>query len=122
MAAGSRVALVARLQGVFYVLTGLWPVLSRATFEAVAGPKTDYWLVQAFGSVLAMIGVVLLFAARTGRIGREVVVLGVGMATVVAGCDVLAAAQPRNSGAYLADAAVEAGFVVWWVWAWRGGR
>jgi hypothetical protein len=30
-------------QGAYYVLSGLWPLLSRRSFETLPGPKTD-WL------------------------------------------------------------------------------
>ena len=33
-------------QGALYVVTGVWPLLHMASFEAVTGPKTDDWLVR----------------------------------------------------------------------------
>ena len=32
---------VALVQGIFYFLTGIWPLLSMETFLKVTGPKTD---------------------------------------------------------------------------------
>jgi hypothetical protein len=51
-------------QGLFYVVTGLWPVIHLRSFEAVAGRKRDRWLVQTTGALIAAIGVSLLVAAR----------------------------------------------------------
>jgi hypothetical protein len=117
-----RTALLARAQGGYYVATGVWPFLNRTTFEWITGPKTDYWVVGSFGVLLAMIGAVLLLAARVRRITREIAMLGAGSALVVASCDLLAGVQPRNTGAYFADAVVELGLVVWWFRTWRGRK
>lgn len=117
-----RTTAIARVQGVYYVATGVWPFLNRTTFEWITGPKIDYWVVGSFGVVLAVIGGVLLLAARAERITREIAVLGAGSALAVASCDLLAGVQPRNTGAYFADAVVEVGLVGWWLWAWRGRK
>ncbi|HLP07298.1 MAG TPA: hypothetical protein VK178_03970 [Opitutaceae bacterium] len=117
-----RTTVVARAQGVYYFVTGVWPFLNRTTFEWITGPKIDYWVVGSFGVVLAVIGGVLLLAARAERITREIAVLGAGSALAVASCDLLAGVQPRNTGAYFADAVVEVGLVGWWLWAWRGRK
>ena len=47
MTAPVRTALT--VQGLFYVVTGLWPLVSLSTFEFVTGPKTDDWLVHMVG-------------------------------------------------------------------------
>ncbi|MFT3830809.1 MAG: hypothetical protein QM691_13985 [Opitutaceae bacterium] len=117
-----RTILPGRMQGVYYLVTGVWPFLNRTTFEWITGPKTDYWVVGSFGVLLALSGGVLVLAARARRITREIAVLGAGSASLVAACDVLAGLQPRNTGAYFADALVELGFVGWWLWAWRGRK
>jgi hypothetical protein len=37
-------------QAGYYCLTGVWPLLHMASFEAVTGPKVDDWLVKMVGS------------------------------------------------------------------------
>jgi hypothetical protein len=39
----------ALLQGGYFLFTGIWPLVSRRTFEAVTGPKKDFWLAQTVG-------------------------------------------------------------------------
>jgi hypothetical protein len=34
------------VQGIYYLLTGLWPLVSIGTFQMVTGEKTDVWLVH----------------------------------------------------------------------------
>jgi len=41
---------------VYFLLTGIWPLLSMRTFEAVTGPKVDRWLVKTVGVLVAVIG------------------------------------------------------------------
>ena len=94
-------------QGSFYVLTGVWPLVSMRTFELVTGPKTDDWLVRMVGLLAAVIGATLLAAARRRRLTPEVRWLAVASALSFAGIDLVYALSGRISGVYLLDAAVE---------------
>jgi hypothetical protein len=68
---------VARAQGLFYVTSGLWPVVHYPSFEAATGPKVDRWLVKTIGGLIAAVGVALLAGSSRDR------VLGVGSALVL---------------------------------------
>lgn len=59
---------VALVQVVYFLITGIWPLLSMKTFLLFTGPKTDLWLVKTVGLILAVIGAVLLYAQMTGKI------------------------------------------------------
>ena len=64
----SLAARVARIQGVYYTATGLWPLISMKTFERVTGPKRDDWLVKTVGLLITAVGVTLIHAGRRPRI------------------------------------------------------
>ena len=60
------------LQGIYYTLTGIWPILSIQSFQMVTGPKTDHlvtgresdhWLVMTVAVLIIAIGGTLLVAA-----------------------------------------------------------
>ena len=103
---------ILRIQGSYYLATGLWPLVSMRSFEAVTGPKVDKWLVQMVGLLAATIGVTLLVGSRTkGRVGNEVLTLAVTSAVSFAGIDVVPAARRRISLIYLGDAICEAGLI-----------
>src|SRR4051794_39843357 len=104
----------AAVQGLFYVATGLWPLVHIDSFLAVTGPKTDLWLVYTVGVLVAAVGLVLLAAARSGRITPEVVLLACGCAVALAGIDVVFVARQVIDRVYLADAAAELLLVGWW--------
>jgi hypothetical protein len=61
---GTRVSRVAALQGGYFLATGIWPLLSRRTFERITGPKTDFWLAQTVGVLVGSIGGTLVLAHR----------------------------------------------------------
>ena len=103
---------VAAAQGIFYVVTGLWPVLHLRSFEAVTGEKTDKWLVRTTGGLIAAIGLALL---TSGRAHRTAKVLGVASAAVLAAADILAVGKRRIPRIYLADAACEVGAIGAWI-------
>jgi len=113
---------LAWFQGIFYGLTGVWPLLSMRTFLAVTGPKVDLWLVRTVGILIAVIGLTLLLATRRRRIGSELVLLAAGSAAGLAGIDLVYALGDRISDVYLVDAVVEIVLVIAWVGAWAFAR
>jgi hypothetical protein len=101
------------VQGLYYLLTGLWPLVSMRTFEAVTGPKMDRWLVKTVGVLVAVIGNALLVDARRPSAGSTA--LGVGSAVGLGGVDVVYAVRGRISRVYLLDALLEAVLVGLWL-------
>ncbi len=98
-------ALVA--QGAYFVTTGLAPFVSRRAFEAVTGPKREWWLVETVGALVTAVGCGLLGAAARGRVTPELTGIAVGCAGSLAAVDVIYVARGRISVVYLADAAVQ---------------
>jgi hypothetical protein len=94
-------------QGGYYVTTGLVPFVSRATFEAVTGPKREWWLVQTVGGLVSVVGGALLIGAARQRYSPELLGVAAGSAAVLAGIDVVYVAKGRISPRYLVDAVVE---------------
>src|SRR5438128_6950862 len=50
---------VRRVQGAWYVATGIWPLLSLRSFAAVAGPKPDPFQTRTSGMAYAAAGIAL---------------------------------------------------------------
>lgn len=40
------IRIVTHAQGIYYLITGIWPMLHMESFVAITGPKTDLWLVR----------------------------------------------------------------------------
>lgn len=105
-------ARIVSIQGAYYVLTGLWPLVHLGSFEAITGPKSDDWLVRMVGLLATVIGATLIAAVVRGRTGfLEVIILAVGSALAFAGVDLWYGLNGRISPVYLGDALVELGFV-----------
>jgi hypothetical protein len=110
-----RASAVGAAQGGYYLATGLAPFASRRAFEAVTGPKVDWWLVQTVGALVAAVGGSLAAASRRGRVTPELRALGVSSAAGLAGLEVLHVLRRRISPVYLADAALELAFAAAWL-------
>ena len=118
---GPSTAVVALIQGAFYVATGVWALVDLDSFMAVTGPKTDHWLVKTVGVLVTVIGAVLLLAWRSGRVTGEVVLLAVGSALALAAIDVIYVSNGTISPIYLLDAAAEVALAGGWALARRRG-
>jgi hypothetical protein len=89
------------------VATGVAPLVSRRAFEAVTGPKREWWLVETVGLVVTAVGAGLVGAAASDRVTPEIKVIASGCAAGLAAIDVVYVARGRIAPTYLADAAVE---------------
>ena len=105
--------LLALGQGLYYVATGLWPLLHMGSFERVTGAKTDKWLVKTVGLLVTTVGATLLASARRGPT-PETALLGASSALSLAGVDLRYGASGRISRMYLLDAAPEIALAIAW--------
>ena len=109
---------VASVQAAFYVGTGIWPLLHRRSFERVTGRKTDFWLAQTVGLMVAAIGVGLAQAvSRRQGVPVELRTVAATSAAGLALIDLCFVARGRISKIYLADAAAEVALVGGWLFA-----
>lgn len=105
---------LALTQSAFYLLTGIWPLVSPATFQAVTGPKVDFWLVKTAGVLITAIAAALGLSALQQRVTPELKVLAVASAAGLTAIDVYYVAQKRISPVYLLDAAAEVALIAAW--------
>ena len=113
---------LALTHGLFYLITGVWPLVDIRSFEAVTGPKVDRWLVKTVGVVIAAIGGGLTLASRRSRVTPEIVLIGTGAAAGLTAIDVVYASRGRISRIYFLDAIAEIGLIAAWVIIGRGIR
>ena len=92
------------LFGLYYIGTGLWPILHLPSFLAVTGPKRDVWLVQVFGALIASLGFSAILHRNAGPASAGV---GLSAALVLAASDVYFVGRRRIRPTYLLDAVVE---------------
>jgi len=105
--------LLAWAQGLYFVASGLWPIVSPRTFQKVTGRNREMWLVKTVGVLVTGVGVVLLGGRR--RPSPEIRRLGALTALGLGAIDTIYTARGTFRPIYLADAVLEAAFALGWL-------
>lgn len=113
---------LARIQGWFYLLTGIWPLVAGNSFQRVTGFKTDFWLAQTVGFLLTVSGLVMIRAARKRRVTPEIALLATLQAAGLIVVDISCVQMPGTTRVYLLDAMAEIVLVLAWLAIWRVHR
>jgi len=106
---------LAAIQGLYFLLTGVWPLINIISFQKVTGPKTDLWLVKTVGVLVSIIGLVLLLAGWQGSITFETALLALGSAAGLMAIDLVYVARRTILPIYLLDAFVQFILIAGWV-------
>jgi hypothetical protein len=110
--------IVAIIQAIYFIATGVWPILHIRSFMAVTGPKTDLWLVKTVGVLVTVIGIVIGIAAMHENVSREVFILAVGGAAALTAIDVIYVLKRVIDKIYLLDAIAEVVLIAAWLATW----
>ena len=113
----SMSAWLALLQGAYFLLTGVWPIVSIRTFQMVTGLKTDLWLVKTVALLIAVIGGALLWAGWTENVSGQTAAIAVGSSLALTAIDIWYVARRVIPPIYLADALAEIMLIAGWGWA-----
>jgi uncharacterized integral membrane protein len=106
---------VSIIQGLYFLVAGIWPLVSMNSFPRVTGPKGDLWLVITVGLLLAVIGSVLICAGINNRTQVEFFLLGVGTSVCIAVTDIVFVLKGAISPIYLLDGLIESVWSVLWI-------
>src|SRR5688572_15618498 len=113
------VLILATAQAIYFGVTGIWPLVSMRTFEAVTGPKIDKWLVKTVGLLVLAVAIVLGIGAWRRNIGLELGLLAITSAGFLGAIDVVYVAKRVIAKIYLVDAVLEAGLILGWLVCWQ---
>jgi len=102
------------IQGIYFLGTGLWPVIHIKSFILVTCPKTDLWLVKTLGMVFFCEGVCFILGGIIARAGLPVKILAFINAFVLMCVDCYNVMTGTICPIYLADAGIEAVFLLCW--------
>ena len=103
------------LHALYFVIGGIWSVVGRRSFEAIAGPKSDYWLVRTVGGLLTVVGAVVGVAGWRKRVTPDLAWLAIGSSATLTIIDVVYTAKRRISPVYLLDAAANSVLISGWL-------
>jgi hypothetical protein len=120
-------------QGLYFLITGAWPIVSVQSFQLVTGPKSDHliadsptdadhWMLFTISALIIAISIALVAAAWRRRLPLEICLLGIASAAALLIIDVVFVARGTIRPIYLADAAIELAIIAGWLWILLTGR
>jgi hypothetical protein len=115
----TRFRAVATVHAAYWIVAGVWPVISIGSFQWFTGRKRDLWLVKTLGMQLAVVGAVIGMAGRRGSTAPEIPTLAIGSAATIATVDIVYYRKGVLRWVYLVDAAGEIALIAAWLAAWR---
>jgi hypothetical protein len=120
------------IQGLYFGLTGIWPLVSVRTFKLVTGEKgktdnlqtgldADHWLLMTVSVLITAVALTLLAAAIRKTQAVEISILGIAAASGLTAIDVIYTVRGVILPIYLLDAAIEIPLILAWLVAllWR---
>jgi hypothetical protein len=110
---------IAAFHSAYLVTTGLWPLAHRDSFEAITGPKSDFWLVRTVGGLAAACGAVLGTSVVRNRLSSEIQLLAAAQAVVFVAADMFA--SRTQSRVYLGDVVLQTACLPAWFVPWTSG-
>jgi hypothetical protein len=113
------------IQGAYYFLTGVWPLVSVRTFKLVTGEKgktdnqqtgldIDHWLLMTVSVLITAIGLALLATAYRKSAPAEIAVLAIAAAIGLTGIDIVYTQRDIILPVYLLDAVAQIALLFAW--------
>jgi hypothetical protein len=106
------VRVISFLQGLYYVITGGWPVVHLQSFMSFTGTKTDGRLVKAMGLLFVAIGIGLMINQTREK---GIVIIALLTPLFMAITDIYYATAGRISNVYYIDAMAEVVIMILWL-------
>lgn len=116
------------IQGLYYGTTALWAIVHIKSFKMVTGEKTDnlpsgldidHWLVYTVSVLILAIASGLLVGGVRRSVGPELITMAIVAAVGLTAIDVIYVSRGVISPIYLADAVVQVGLILAWLFALR---
>lgn len=106
--------LVGKLQGAYYMLAGLWPLVAPDHFMSFTGARAELWLAQMLGALMAAAGIVLWQGTQQRCINASVPLLGVLVAMGLLGAELNYVSEQTLARSYLMEGVAEFAFLIGW--------
>lgn len=103
------------IQGGYFFITGVWPLVHIYSFMALSGFKNDLWLVRTVGLLITSISLGLLASAAMKKVDVPIMVVAFGSALGLLFIDVFYVTKSVISEVYLGDGFIELVFLISWL-------
>lgn len=118
----TQISVLATVQGIYYLITGIWPIIHMSSFLAITGPKVDLWLVNTVGMLIFFLGTGLILAGLKRQVTFPLSMIAAGTTLGLFLVDIIYVWSDVISAVYLLDAILEIGlFITWCVVIYRSG-
>lgn len=102
-------------QGIYYFLTGIWPILHIESFMEITGPKMDIWLVKTVGTLIAVIGLGLAISGFKKQVNFSIAFIAAASAAGLMLVDIIYVWLLVIPPVYLLDAVAELIIILLWL-------
>jgi hypothetical protein len=116
MNAGKILKALLLVQGVYTLITAVWPLLHIESFMMVTGPKTDIWLVKTVAVVLIPIALLFLLNRYINGPLLHVLVVAISSSIGLASIDFYYTANDTISWIYAVDGIMQVVFIFCWIY------
>lgn len=104
------------IQGIYLLVTALWPLLHINSFMSVTGYKTDLWLVKTVSVLLFPLAIIVFSASKplkqVSMYHATVVITGTAGLAIV---ELIYYFNGTIAWVYLVDAMIQLLFMIWWI-------
>ncbi len=101
-------------QGIYYMLTAIWPLVHMNSFMMVTGPKQDLWLVKTVSVLILSVALALLYGTCYNTDYILLRLIAVSAAFGLAVIDIWYYLREVIKWVYLLDAFAELVFIAGW--------
>ncbi|UOU97534.1 hypothetical protein MUU74_13650 [Chryseobacterium daecheongense] len=108
--------LIPLIQGIYFLITGVWPLVHLKSFMEVTGPKTDIWLVQTVAVLILSFSILFFYVAFKKRIVPIYALMGATSTFGLAVIELYYYLQGTLKWVYFIDSAIEMVFFIYWLW------
>lgn len=102
------------LQGLYFMITGIWPLVHIESFLYITGCKTDIWLVKTVGLLILPYSVLCFYAVTNTKRNNVIAIVNIMCCLGLAGIDLYYYLKGAISWVYLIDLSLEIVFSTYW--------
>lgn len=111
-----KIAYMPLIQGIYFFITLIWPVIHIESFMWVTGWKADIWLVKTVSALLLPYALICFWIAFKRQLISLLIILtmivtGLGLATV----EIYYYLNGSIRWVYFVDALLQMIFLIWWI-------
>lgn len=103
------------IHGIYYSITGIWPIVDIKSFLLITGYKNDLWLVKTVGILTLVIAIPILYASWKKRFHSEILILTILSCTAFMMVDITYSLKKIISPIYMIDAGAQFILLLSWL-------